>query len=140
GFEIAGGVSGLTGKGFQKGSDATKDSLSWDDVNGDGQVQSDELKGTLGSPATPSRNFDRWLVGADLRLHVKTKLGKTTLYGEVQAGTNMDRASFVADPIAAGGNVRELGYYIGLLQEVTPYGIVGFRYDHYDPDADILGG
>ena len=140
GFEISGGVSGLKGRGFHKGSDATKDTLSWNDANGDGQVQSDELQGTPGSPATPSRNFDRWLVGADLQLRLKTKLGKTTLYGEVQAGSNMDRGSSVADPIVAGGNVRELGYYVGLLQEVTPYGVVGFRYDHYDPDAEVFGG
>lgn len=140
GFEVSGGVSGLTGKGFHKGRDATEDSVAWEDANGDGQIQDGELQGIPGSAATPSRNFDRWLVGADLQLRLKTKFGRTTLYGEVQAGSNMDRGSFVADPIAAGGNVRELGYYVGLLQEVTPYGIIGFRYDHYAPDAEIFGG
>lgn len=32
--------------------------------------------------------------------------------------------------------MRELGYYFGVSQTITPYMQVGLRYDFYDPDAD----
>ena len=34
--------------------------------------------------------------------------------------------------------MRELGWYVGVTQEVMTYGLVGFRYDYYDPNADIF--
>ena len=30
----------------------------------------------------------------------------------------------------------ELGYHVGATQEITSSGLVGIRYDHYDPDQD----
>lgn len=137
-FEVSGGLSMLKGKGFHKGTDATKGSVTWKDLNEDGQIQNGELQGVPGVAATPSQNFDRWLVGADLQLRWKTKLGTTQVYGEIQAGSNMDRGLFVADPVATSIDVRELGYYVGVVQDVTRYGVVGFRYDYYDPNADIF--
>ena len=41
-----------------------------------------------------------------------------------------------ADPVATGRDLRELGYYFGVSQTITPYMQVGLRYDFYDPDAD----
>jgi hypothetical protein len=60
------------------------------------------------------------------------------LYGEFVAATNLDRGLFQADPIALGGiDTRELGFYVAFTQEVTPYGVVGFRFDYYDPNSDF---
>jgi hypothetical protein len=50
----------------------------------------------------------------------------------------MDRGLVVADPVASGTDQRELGFYVGILQEIGPYGIVGLRYDYYDPNSDAL--
>jgi hypothetical protein len=33
---------------------------------------------------------------------------------------------------------RELGYYVALVQEITPYAIVGFRTDFYDGNSDFI--
>lgn len=139
GFEISGGVSLLDGKGFHPGTDATKNQVVWKDLNENGVVDNGELQTLPGTAATPSTNFDRWLVGADVELRWKSSVGWTQLYGEVQAGTNMDRGLFIADPVLTSIDTRELGYFVGFVQEITPYGVVGFRYDVYDPNADLLG-
>ena len=135
--QIAGDVSVLNGKGFLRGTDATKNTLAWSDLNGDGRVAtSSEVVGNQGLSALASQNFNRWAVSADLQVRIKNAIGWTQLYGEVQTGANMDRGLFVADPIDTGRDVRELGYYVGITQEITPYAIAGFRIDYYNPDAD----
>ena len=50
----------------------------------------------------------------------------------------MDRGLFVADPVATGVDVRHLFYYAALVQEITKWGLIGFRADAYDPNADFL--
>jgi hypothetical protein len=137
--EVWGGISFLNGLGFVKGTDATKNILVWTDTNEDRRVTTDEIFGQPATAASPSYNFERWAVGADLGVTLKTQLGYSKLYGELQLGSNMDRALFIANPTIGGQPSRELGYYIGFLQEITPYGMVGFRFDHYDPNADFLG-
>jgi hypothetical protein len=137
--EVSGGISMLNGLGFAKGTDASKNLLVWSDQNEDRRATPDEIFGQPASAASPSYNFDRWAVGADLAVRVKTPIGTTKVYGELQLGSNMDRALFVANPTVSGQPARELGYYIGLLQEITPYGMLGFRFDYYDPNADFLG-
>jgi hypothetical protein len=138
--EISGGVSVLEGKGFVKGTDATKNQLTWNDTNGNQLLDQGEVQTIPGSSASPSYNFDRWAVGADLQVRFKTDLGQSKVYGELQLGSNMDRALFIATPTISGSGIsRELGYYIGLVQDVTPYAVAGFRYDFYNPDADFLG-
>jgi hypothetical protein len=52
--------------------------------------------------------------------------------------SNLDRAFFVADPIAAGRDLREIAWYVAVVQDVTPWGVLGFRADRYDPDADLF--
>jgi hypothetical protein len=37
-----------------------------------------------------------------------------------------------------GVDQRELGFYAGIVQEIGPYGVVGFRYDFYDPNSDAF--
>ena len=37
-----------------------------------------------------------------------------------------------------GIKLRELSYYAAFTQEITRYGVVGMRYEVYDPNSDIL--
>jgi Phosphate-selective porin O and P len=136
--QIAGGISAIRGKGFHAGTDATKSSVTWSDINGDGVIEPIELQPIIGRAATPSQSFDRWAVGADLRLNIHSWLGTTKIYGEFVVAENMDRALYPADPVSTGLDQRELGFYAGILQEITPYGVIGFRYDYYDPNSDVL--
>jgi phosphate-selective porin O/P len=137
-LQIAGGISATRGKGFHAGTDATKSGLQWVDINGDGMVQLIELQPIIGRAATPSQSFDRWAAGADIRVNARTPIGVTKVYAEIVAAANMDRGLFVADPIAAGADQRELGFYAGVVQEICHYGVVGFRFDMYDPNSDAL--
>ncbi len=135
-WQMAGGVSALRGKGFHGGLDATASSVQWTDQNGDGSISPVEEGALTGKAATPSQNFDRWCVGADLRTHVRSPLGVTKVYGEFMLGSNMDRGLYVADPTLTLVDQRELGFYAGVTQEITPYGVVGFRFDYYNPNFD----
>jgi hypothetical protein len=137
-LRVAGGVSFLTGKGFHAGKDATKNGVVWRDLNENGSVDNGEITAVPGTAATPSQNFSRWAFGADLQLALESSLGKTRLYGEIFVAQNADRSFFVADPIATGSDVREVGFYAGFLQDVGRYAVVGFRTDHYNPNADVF--
>jgi hypothetical protein len=137
-LDVSGHVSGLRGKGFHPGTDATKGVVQWKDANEDGAIQPVELSGAPATAATPSQLFERWAVGADLQLKLRTSLGQSMLYGEVTVAKNMDHGLFLADPFVTGTDSRELGYYAGVVQEVTRWGVVGFRCDHYDPNADFF--
>src|SRR5262249_41448482 len=132
---VAGGVSGLLGKGFHTGTPATKDVLQWRDTNENGLVDPGEVT-TASSSATPSENFDRFALGSDLRLTMKMpRLGELTLYGELVYASNLDRAIQPADPVAAKRDLRELGWYVAVTQEITRWAAIGVRYDYYNPDA-----
>ena len=48
---------------------------------------------------------------------------------------NMDRGLFIADPILTHFDNREVGFSLGLTQEIFGYGVVGFRFDSYDPSS-----
>jgi hypothetical protein len=136
-LQISGDVSVLNGKGFVKGTDATKNAVVWNDsMPADGNLRPSELSGNPAVAATPSRNFKRWAVGADLKVRLRWPFGWTELSGEVQLATNMDRGQFAANPTLT-SDVRELGFYAGLLQELTPFFVVGWRADYYDPNADV---
>jgi hypothetical protein len=137
-LHIAGGVSSLHGKGFSPGTDATKAGLQWNDLNGDGVIESSELTPISASIATPSQNFDRWAAGADLRAQYQSTLGVTKVYGEFMLGSNMDRNQYFADPTKTLVDQRELGIYVAVLQDIGPYGVVGFRYDLYDPNSNAF--
>jgi hypothetical protein len=135
-LSVAGGVSYNVGKGFHPGTDATKSTIAAQDSNGDGIPES--ILVNAGSAATPSENFSRWALGADLQLRFKSRIGMTCLYGEVVAAQNLDRALVIADPTIKDINVREFGGYVGFIQELTRYFVVGIRGDVYDPNADWL--
>jgi hypothetical protein len=138
GLKVTGDFSVLTGRGFHAGTDATKASLQWNDLNEDGIVQPNELQGVPAQAATPSQTFSHWAIGADLQVATEDPLGALKVYGEVTVGQNIDRAFVIADPVQSGTDTRELGFYVGVTQEVMKYGLVGFRYDYYDPNADIF--
>lgn len=131
------GFSGLTGRGFHKGAAPSKDQLVWRDQNEDGQVQQTELQVLAGSPATPSEGFQRFALGADARARVKLPaLGDLMVRAELVRAKNLDRGVFAADPVASSRDLRELGWYLSVTQEITRWALVGVRYDTYDPDAD----
>lgn len=135
---MAGGFSALWGTGLSKGQGATKDTLVWRDINENNIVDAGEVQAITGKPAVPSKGFQRWAVGGDLRFHFDIpKLGQLMLYGELVYGVNLDRGGVTpADPIAKGRDLRELGWYVGFTQELTKWAMVGLRYDTYNPDLD----
>jgi hypothetical protein len=137
-LNLAGDVSALRGRGFHPGTPASKASLQWTDFNEDGVVQPFEITGVPGEAATPSQGFDRWAVGANLRAHYMWWPGVLKVYGEIVLANNLDRGLYAADPIVTGLDQRELGWYVGITQELTRYGLAGLRYDSYDPNSNAL--
>jgi hypothetical protein len=142
-LQVAADVSSLRGKGFHPGTDTSQSGVTWTDTNGDGAIQTTELMPVQGQQYTPSQTFDHWAVGADFRAHYRWAPGVLKVYAEFMLGSNMDRGLYVADPIVSKIDQRELGYYVGFTQEITEYGVVGFRFDSYDPNSnafDTRGG
>jgi hypothetical protein len=137
GLSIGGGASFATGKGFHPGQDAGKNQLVWRDSDQNGAFSPNEVVLVPASGATPSKNFDRWALGLDLELAFQTLLGWTKLYGEGFVAQNYDRGLVPADPIVTGVDVREAGAYGAVTQDITRYGIVGFRAGFYDPNSDL---
>lgn len=137
-WRVAAGTSYLRGRGFHPGSDATKDTAQWRDLNENSAVDQGEVSAVPGTAATPSQNFSRWALGADLLVAYRGPLGLTTVSGEVTAAANLDRGLYVADPILTGIDQRELGYHAAIVQEAGRYALAGFRTDFYDPNADFL--
>jgi hypothetical protein len=135
-LHFAADVSSLRGMGFHPGTSATSATIQWKDVNEDGVIEPYELVGVPGASATPSQNFEHWAVGLDFRLHYRSRLGVTKIYGELLVAENLDRGLYIADPIVTGLNQREMGYYVAIVQELTKWGVVGLRYDYYDPNFD----
>lgn len=136
--ELRGGVSFLAGTGLHAGEQASKNHVIWSDLNENGALDTGELLPVPGRAATPSLTFPRWALNADLQVSVRSPFGWSRLSAELTLAQNLDRALFVADPIAQGSDVRELAWYVAFLQDVTRYGVVGFRADYYDPNSDAL--
>ena len=131
------GVSALTGKTLHPGTPPTKDQIVWDDMNNNGVIDPGEIVDVPGSPGTPSVPFSHSGFGADASLRWCLQvLGGGVAWGEIVAGTNLDRGLVVADPVDLGRDQRELGYSVGVLQDVTEWAQVGTRYDRYDTDRD----
>lgn len=131
------GVSADTGNGFHEGTPTTKDQLVWRDDNGDGIVQATEIQVIPGSSATPSQQFHRFALGGDARLAIRfAPYAELDLRAEIVRASNLDRGIEPADPVGAGRDLREFGWYLGATQEITAFGLVGIRYDRYNPDQD----
>ncbi len=137
GLRLQAGVSGDAGTGFHPGTPATKNVLVWQDQNGDGLVEPNEIVAIGGSPATPSQVFRRFALGGDVRLLLRVApLGELSLRGEALDALNLDRGLETADPVGAGHDLREAGWSIGATQELTGWAMIGARYDLYNPNAD----
>ncbi|MEO6599145.1 MAG: hypothetical protein ABIQ16_04680, partial [Polyangiaceae bacterium] len=137
GIDLDAGLSADTGSGFHEGSPTSKDQLVWRDDNGDGLVGSTEVQVIAGTSATPSQEFHRFALGADARIAVQfAPHARFELRAEIVRASNLDRAVETADPVGAGYDLREMGWYLGVTQEVTRWALFGIRYDHYDPDQD----
>ena len=133
---VSGGVSFVGGTGFHAGTAATKATLQWQDTNQNGVVDPGEIIGVPGQAATSSQMFPHWALGVDVQARFRTPLGRGLVYGEAYVGSNFDRGLFIADPVSTGVNLREVGWYAAYVQEITSYGIVGFRVDAYNPNGD----
>jgi len=132
------GVSALAGEGLHPGTPQTKDELQWVDENQDGLVQSTELQVVPGATATASQTFDRKALGADLQVHwCICRIGNGTAFAELALGTNLDRGVIYADPIAVSRDYRELGFALGVVQNLGDHAQAGVRYDRYDGDRDV---
>lgn len=134
---VRAGVSYLVGHGFTRGVAATKDQVTWRDINEDGQVQLPEIQIIPGYPAQASQSFSRDAMGADLTVTVPvTERVTLQALGELYWASNLDRGFQVANPVGAGRALREQGYLVGLTAQVGPHLFAGVRYDFYDPDRD----
>lgn len=138
GFTLAGGTSFVAGTGFHRGQPARKSIIRWRDDNEDGVLQPNEVIATPGTAATPSKNFDRWVLGLDLETSLSTPIGRTLLFGEAFVASNYDRGYAPADPAGSDVQVREAGGYVALAQEVAEYGLVALRASIYDPNSDLV--
>ena len=137
-LELGGGTSFAVGKGFHGGEPATKSNLIWNDVNQDGVAQPGELVGVPGGAAAPSKNFRRWAIGLDLEAALQTGLGLTRLVAEAFVASNYDRGFAPSDPVQTTLDARQAGGSVALTQELTRYGVVGFRASIYDPNSDVI--
>ncbi len=139
-LRFIGGISVLQGRGFAPGTPPTKDTLQWVDGNNDGIVQTTELQVIPGGPGNPSATFARRALGLNLMMHwCFDWLGAGSAFAEVTIAQNLDRGVEYADPVAAGRTLRELGGYIGAVQNLSSIVSVGARYDRYQPDRDRNG-
>jgi phosphate-selective porin len=138
GVDIQAGLSALAGKGLHPGTSPTKPTVTWQDRNENGRMDANELIVSPGTSGLPSQNFSRHALGADLWLSLPTPwLGTTTLYGEITWARNLDRALLIGDPYGPlGRDLREMGYYVAVTQDVGRFLQAGLRYDWYDPDRD----
>jgi hypothetical protein len=135
-IHVSAGASVLNGRGFHAGTDVTKGAVQWKDQNEDGLIESFELTSVPATTGLPAQSFRRWAVGADLRVRLDTPIGVTTLGLEATLASNLDRGLFLADPVLTGIDSRELGVVVGATQEILGYGVLGFRFDAYDPSGD----
>ena len=138
GTTLGGGASALVGRGFHAGTQAEKSRVEWRDLNENDALDTGEVVAVPGRGPTPSETFERWAVGLDASLSAPLPWGEARLWGELALASNLDRGVFTADPVLAGADVRELQAYVSLSQELFGVGLLGFRFDLYDPDLDFL--
>lgn len=135
---IGGGASLLYGTGFHRGQEAGKNRVEWNDLNENGAIDSGELIAVPGMAATPSLTFRRWAVGLDLQIALRSRAGWSQIWLEGTLASNLDRDFLVADPVAAGSDLREINAYVAFLQDLFGRAVIGARYDFYDPNTDLL--
>ena len=135
-IDFSGGVSSIVGKGFHQEAGATKPQLQWNDRNGDGIFQSNEVTGVDAIAARPSSTFKRFGLAFDAQAALRWRLGEAQLAASVYLGNNMDRGLYISDPTLIGRDSRHFGYVLSALQEIGDWFVVGGRVDYYNPDSD----
>jgi len=134
---LFGGGSLLKGRGISPGSPATKDSITVRDVNESGVVTAQSVTLVPGRSATASQTFERWGVGVDLELSAQVlDVWRLWVRGEFMFGQNLDRGLFISDPITQGFDGRGYGAVAGVESLLWQVGLLGFRYDFYEPNPD----
>ncbi len=136
--DVVAGVSALRGTGFHSGSLASKSTVQWINTSETGSLSTTELVGSPALAAGPSSSFTRFGFGADMLLTGRLlRVGTTSLGAEFYLASNLDRGVFPADPqnSAIDRNLREIGYYFSLTQEIGRF-MIGTRFDYYNPDQD----
>ncbi|HSC85700.1 MAG TPA: hypothetical protein VLC09_00435, partial [Polyangiaceae bacterium] len=137
-FGLSGGVSFYTGTGFSPGKLATKDSITWVDLNNNNIIDNGEIQGVAATAAVASQNFARWAVGVDAGAVLETGLGVGRFGIEAIAASNLDRTVMPSDPVLAGVDSRQLSLTANLTQQIGKYAIVGVRGAYYDPNSDLF--
>ncbi len=93
------------------------------------------------------KQFKRWWVNYEVAAHHRflKALGETHLVAELAIAQNMDTGVTYAFAVPAipknlsddAGNLDERSLVIRLEQELTRWGLVGYRYDYYSTDTSI---
>jgi hypothetical protein len=124
------GVSRYWGKTYIPGSAAVGGSTSWYDANGNGVVDSGEVKTTAPKVAVPAVEKDKIRYGADAQVYLDfLPLGGTGIRGELYSAKDYNKTA--KDSLA-----DELGWYLWLSQNIyTKFG-AAVRYDFWDPNTD----
>lgn len=139
-LDVTGGISSLLGRGFHPESGGVKSQVQWNDRNGDGIFQPEEVTGVDAVAARPSSTYRRFALGFDGQVSLHWRLfdmpQETQLGGAFYVANNMDRGLFLADPVLIGRDTRHTGYMLSLVQEVGDWVVAGFRTDFYNPDSD----
>lgn len=135
-MDVDAGFSSIVGRGFHQESGASKSQLQWNDRNGDGIFQADEVSGVDAVAARPASTYHRFGIAFDGTARLKSRIGETELAGALYFGSNLDRGLFVSDPVLLGRDTRHVGYMLSAIQEIGDYFVVGFRTDYYNPDSD----
>ncbi len=136
-LRVAGGVSALYGTGFHAGTPATKASLVWNDTNQNGVIDQGSSWACRRWPRRRRRTSragpwaSTWSCAS-----APASAGRCSTARRRSLPTSTAGSSW-RDPITTGVDVRELGGYAALVQEIFGYGLVGFRFDYYDPNADF---
>jgi hypothetical protein len=137
--QVAGGVSALSGSGFHPGNLASGSTLQWQDTNGTGAIsQTSQLVGVAAQSATSSQTFNHWAIGGDVRTSIRWWPGVARLSAEVILAQNLDRELYVADPVLTRQDQTELGFNVAAVEEVTRWGVVGLRFDYYNPNSNVF--
>lgn len=139
-LDVTAGISSLLGRGFHPESGGVKAQVQWNDRNGDGIFQPEEVTGVDAVAARPSSTYRRFALGFDGQVRLRWRLlemaQETELGGALYVASNMDRGLFLADPVLIGRDTRHTGYVLSLVQEIGDWVVAGVRADFYNPDSD----
>ncbi|MEY4508659.1 MAG: hypothetical protein RLZZ450_781 [Pseudomonadota bacterium] len=134
---LFGGGSLLKGRGISPGAPASKDTITVRDVSESGVVTAQSVTLVPGRSATASQTFERWGMGVDLEVAAQVlDVWRLWVRGEFMFGQNLDRGLFVSDPAVQGFDGRGYGAVGSIESLLYQVGLLGVRYDFYEPNPD----